>query len=250
MTARDERAVRQSNTPTSGTASSTAARASHTTRAPKRRRVVRTRLRLNDGSGNQNDRAEVVISSGVTIASPSGDNIESDTSSDEEDQRAQVFVGNGPASGGNRPSPPAGPLPTPTATSQLGNQHQRQESTESRQQPSDDLEEMDWWHALTPGQQETMMKRFMLQPPQSAAPASAPVPMYVTTPVNDQTRRRKMKKLKLEPFKGAGCESVEAWLASIPEAVQRQQDLGDENWSTRELYSGVTEHLKEGRTSG
>ncbi|KAE9186903.1 hypothetical protein PF005_g20662 [Phytophthora fragariae] len=103
---------------------------------------------------------------------------------------------------------------------------------------------MDWWRALTAGQQEAMMKRFLLHLPQPAAAAPVPATVYVTTPSDEQTRRRKMKSLKLEPFKGTSGESVEAWLASIPEAVQRQEDLGGETWSATELYSGVTEHLK------
>ncbi|KAE8880389.1 hypothetical protein PF003_g35419 [Phytophthora fragariae] len=181
-----------------------------------------------------------IVAGCVTLATPGGSILHTDNGRGDEDQGRQSSGGSGPSaiSGGNQPppQPPAARAPRPDDA-----QH---DSEPAEQRQSDDLEEMDWWRALTAGQQEAMMKRFLLHLPQPAAAAPVPATVYVTTPSDEQTRRRKMKSLKLEPFKGTSGESVEAWLASIPEAVQRQEDLGGETWSATELYSGVTEHLK------
>ncbi|KAE8976090.1 hypothetical protein PF011_g24200 [Phytophthora fragariae] len=194
------------------------------------------------GSGDADMDGDIVAGS-VTLATPGGSILHTDNGRGDEDQGRQSSGGGGPPaiSGGNQPpqQPPAATAPRPDDA-----QH---DSEPAQQRQSDDLEEKDWWRALTAGQQEAMMKRFLLQPPHPAAAAPVPATVYVTTPSDEQTRRRKMKSHKLEPFKGTSGESVvEAWSTSIPEAVQRQEDLGGETWSATELYSGATEHLKEG----
>nr|KAE8921193.1 hypothetical protein PF009_g28522 [Phytophthora fragariae] len=100
---------------------------------------------------------------------------------------------------------------------------------------------MGWWDALTPGQQRTMMQRFVIQTPVAATPtAPSPTP----TPVVIQPRRNKLKKLHIEDFRGTPTESIEAWLSTVEQAVQRQAMLGGETWTSAELYYGVTAHLK------
>ncbi|OWZ03497.1 putative Polyprotein, partial [Phytophthora megakarya] len=57
--------------------------------------------------------------------------------------------------------------------------------------------------------------------------------------------RSKMKALHLEDFRGTADESVEAWLATIPQEVERQTGFGGDTWTAEELYYGVTAHLKD-----
>uniref|UniRef100_H3H530 Retrotransposon gag domain-containing protein n=1 Tax=Phytophthora ramorum TaxID=164328 RepID=H3H530_PHYRM len=110
----------------------------------------------------------------------------------------------------------------------------------------DDLEDMDWWEALTPRQQRAMMKRFLVQPP-AATPVPQPVVIQAPPPPATERRgRHKMKRLNLEDFKGTSGESVEAWLATIPQEVERQAGLGGDTWTAAELYYGATAHLKDG----
>lgn len=54
-----------------------------------------------------------------------------------------------------------------------------------------------------------------------------------------------MKTLHLEDFYGTTGESIEAWLATIPQEVERQAGLGGDTWTAEELYYGVTAHLKD-----
>eukprot|EP00644_Phytophthora_capsici_P017360 jgi/Phyca11/125185/e_gw1.57.239.1 len=54
-----------------------------------------------------------------------------------------------------------------------------------------------------------------------------------------------MKTLNLEDFRVTAAESVEAWLATIPQEVERQAGLGGDTWTAEELYYGVTAHLKD-----
>eukprot|EP00644_Phytophthora_capsici_P003840 jgi/Phyca11/15709/fgenesh1_pg.PHYCAscaffold_15_\ len=110
------------------------------------------------------------------------------------------------------------------------------------QAQEDDLENMDWWDNLTAGQQRSMMKRFLIQPP--AAAAAAPAPVIVNAPAAP-VPRQKMKTLNLADFRGTSAESVEAWLATIPQEVERQAGLGGDTWTAEELYYGVTAHLKD-----
>ncbi|GMF55341.1 unnamed protein product [Phytophthora fragariaefolia] len=114
-------------------------------------------------------------------------------------------------------------------------------------QQRDGLEEMDWWDALTHRQQRAMMKRFMLQPP-AAAPAPQPeiIQMPAPSPAQEHPSRRKMKRLHLEYFRGTTGESVEAWFATIPHEVERQEGLGGDTWTAAELYYGAAAHPKDG----
>ncbi|KAI9985805.1 hypothetical protein PInf_024571 [Phytophthora infestans] len=54
-----------------------------------------------------------------------------------------------------------------------------------------------------------------------------------------------MKRLHIEDFSGKSSESVEAWLATIPQEVERQAGLGGDSWTAEELYYGATAHLKD-----
>ncbi|ETP50910.1 hypothetical protein F442_03870 [Phytophthora nicotianae P10297] len=110
------------------------------------------------------------------------------------------------------------------------------------QQGGDDLGSMDWWDQLTPAQQRAMMKRFLIQPLAPAPPQ--PVVVQAPAPVTP-VPRRKMKTLHLEDFYGTTGESIEAWLATIPQEVERQAGLGGDTWTAEELYYGVTAHLKD-----
>jgi hypothetical protein len=65
-----------------------------------------------------------------------------------------------------------------------------------------------------------------------------------TTPTVVEARSRNPKKLDIEDFKGMPGESIEAWLATVRQAVQRQAVLGSESWTSMELYYGATAHLK------
>ncbi|KAE9075307.1 hypothetical protein PF005_g24512 [Phytophthora fragariae] len=100
---------------------------------------------------------------------------------------------------------------------------------------------MGWWDALTPGQQRAMMQRFVIQTPVAATP-TAPPP--TPTPVVIQPRRNKVKKLDIEDFRGTPTESIEAWLSTVQQSVQRHAMLGGETWTSAELEYGVAAHLK------
>ncbi|KAI9998161.1 hypothetical protein PInf_002495 [Phytophthora infestans] len=114
------------------------------------------------------------------------------------------------------------------------------------QTADDELESMAWWDALTPGQQRAMMKRFVVQPPAPAPAPSTQQPIVIQAPPSsDQPRRRKMKRLHIEDFSGKSSESVEAWLATIPQEVERQAGLGGDSWTAEELYYEATAHLKD-----
>ncbi|KAL3661793.1 hypothetical protein V7S43_013088 [Phytophthora oleae] len=54
-----------------------------------------------------------------------------------------------------------------------------------------------------------------------------------------------MKTLNMVDLKGTSAESVEAWLAAIPQEVERQAGLGGDIWTAEELYYGVTAHVKD-----
>eukprot|EP00644_Phytophthora_capsici_P018685 jgi/Phyca11/133158/e_gw1.339.1.1 len=90
-------------------------------------------------------------------------------------------------------------------------------------------------------QQRAMMKRFLIQPPLAATPTPQPVIVQApATPVH----RTKMKTLNLTDFHGKPSESIEAWLAKIPQEVERQAGLGGDTWTADELYLGVSAHLQ------
>ncbi|KAE9198513.1 hypothetical protein PF004_g19518 [Phytophthora fragariae] len=68
--------------------------------------------------------------------------------------------------------------------------------------------------------------------------------MPTATPPLAPVRRHKRKKLWIDDFRGTAEESVEAWLATAPQEVQRQLALDGEVWTSEELYYGATAHLK------
>jgi hypothetical protein len=219
----------------------------------KRQRQPRVQIPLTTPTGTSAPAAGVVVSSGVTIsaaASDHGSEEDGDNNADEEerDRRNNNAAGDAEekddhahgysSDDSNRRSGGSGGPPRSA----------RAQRKPSRQQPSnqdaaDDLESMDWWEALTPGQQRSMMRRFLVQPP---APAAAPAPpVVIRAPTPEQQRRSKMKYLNLSDFSGKSSESVEAWLATIPQEVERQAGLGGDTWTAEELYYGVTAHLKD-----
>ncbi|KAE9280207.1 hypothetical protein PF008_g28191 [Phytophthora fragariae] len=247
MTARATRAARRSSTPTAGSTT----RSAGAPPAPKRQRQPRTRVRLSAGGGGDGDDDEVVVSSGVTITAAGSH--DDDSSDDDGDNNAGGNNGRGGSRGNGGDG--RGGRDHGGADGDGGGQQ-----TSGRQQParppvpvqtqqSDELEDMDWWEALTPNQQRAMIKRFLVQPP-AAAPAPQPVVIQAPAPPAAQERpsRRKMKRLHLEDFKGTAGESVEAWLATIPQEVERQASLGGDTWTAAELYYGVTAHLKDAAT--
>ncbi|KAE8972027.1 hypothetical protein PR002_g26639 [Phytophthora rubi] len=251
MTARATRAARRSSTPTAGSTT----RSAGAPPAPKRQRQPRTRVRLSAGGGGDGDDDEVVVSSGVTITAAGSH--DDDSSDDDGDNNAgnhgggnnsrDGSGGNGGDGRGGRDHGGAGDDGGEQQSS--GRQQPARTPAPVQTQQSDELEDMDWWEALTPNQQRAMMKRFLVQPP-AAAPAPQPVVIQAPAPPPAQERpnRRKMKRLHLEDFKGTAGESVEAWLATIPQEVERQASLGGDMWTAAELYYGVTAHLKDAAT--
>ncbi|KAE9296211.1 hypothetical protein PF008_g24065 [Phytophthora fragariae] len=218
-------------------------------------RQPRTRVRLSAGGGGDGDDDEVVVSSGVTITAAGSH--DDDSSDDDGDNNAGNHGGGNNSRGGSGGN--GGDGRGDRDHSGAGGDGGEQQSS-GRQQPartpapvktqqSDELEDMDWWEALTPNQQRAMMKRFLVQPP-AATPAPQPVVIQAPAPPPAQERpnRRKMKRLHLEDFKGTAGESVEAWLATTPQEVERQASLGGDTWTAAELNYGVTAHLKEGAT--
>lgn len=250
MAKRAARAARRSSTPTSSTTptSATTRRSSTTPVAPRKTRQPRTRIRLNTGDGNGgND--EVAVSSSVTIA-PAGDDGSGDSSDDDAEDDAsraggQRSDGNGGADNGNNSNRGGG-----GRDGRSPNDHTARGTGASPANPTqtadDELESMAWWDALTPGQQRAMMKRFVVQPPAPAPAPSTQQPIVIQAPPSsDQPRRHKMKRLHIEDFSGKSSESVEAWLATIPQEVERQAGLGGDSWTAEELYYGATAHLRD-----
>jgi hypothetical protein len=147
---------------------------------------------------------------------------------DEEDEEEEAEADEEEEEQTRRANPPRG-----RTTAAAGNQAEQ----------DDDLESMGWWSDLTPGQQRAMMRRFLMPPPATAAAPQQPV--VIQAPAVEPSRRPRMKSLKLDDFKGSTGESVEAWLATIPQEVERQSTLGGEDWSAEELFYGATAHLMD-----
>ncbi|GMG16831.1 unnamed protein product [Phytophthora fragariaefolia] len=68
--------------------------------------------------------------------------------------------------------------------------------------------------------------------------------MPTPPPVVVQARNSKVKKLDIEDFEGLLGDSIEAWLSTVRQAVQRQEVLGGDTWTSAELYFGARAHLK------
>lgn len=195
---------------------------------PKRTRQPRTRIQLATNQDDSEADEDVAVSADVIIAAnapaPRGGHDDSDSGDDGRNNRR----GRGRNDGQGVAAPaPGAAIPAAAAGAQA---------------QEDDLENMDWWDNLTAGQQRSMMKRFLIQPP--AAAAAAPAPVIVNAPAAP-VPRQKMKTLNLADFRGTSAESVEAWLATIPQEVERQAGLGGDTWTAEELYYGVTAHLKD-----
>ncbi|GMF18172.1 unnamed protein product [Phytophthora fragariaefolia] len=208
-----------------------------TTRQPvKRQQQPRTRLRLHAAEEGSETDEEVVVSSGVAIAAAEdhtagssdepGDDMGNTTGSGDGRPIGDGGSGSGGRSGSDRRG--VGGARRPVVAS-------------NQEEHEDELEQMEWWDALTPIQQRAMMRRFIVQPP---TPTAAQQPIVIQTPVTDYHRRTKMKMLHLEDFRGTSGESVEAWLAAIPQEVERQTCLGGDTWTAEELCYGATAHLK------
>ncbi|GMF47160.1 unnamed protein product [Phytophthora fragariaefolia] len=174
------------------------------------------RLRLDDGGNDDdNNQQEVEVSSSVRVAATGDDVPDDDISTDEVDEEDD-----------SQPQ---------------SNQRDDDNDTSCHVSTHDDeLGSMTWWDALTSRQQRAMMKKFMVSPPARATvpPPAVPVP---ATPI----RNSKRKKLMIDDFHGRTDESVEAWLATVPQEVQRQLALDGSSWTSRELFYGVTAHLKD-----
>lgn len=206
------------------------------TRAAKRQRV---RLHLHEDEEDADNQGEVEVSSGVRVqrlhpGRPAGGDGPDDSSTDDEDDGH-----GGGGHGGDHPQAPApGRDDGEHDDRQPNDGHDEEDHGSQHSTQDDDLEAMTWWDVLTPGQQRSMMKRFLVQPPTPVAAAPPPV---VPVPV---PRREKRKKLLIDDFHGRTDESVEAWLATISQEVQRQMALGGDTWTSRELYFGVTAKFK------
>ncbi|KAK1941963.1 hypothetical protein P3T76_006285 [Phytophthora citrophthora] len=211
-----------------GTRSSPGRSGTPTARTPRRRVVAVPRRvrqpRSRDASDTDSDDHRLAAASG---GAPRGRRNQQD------DPQQQPVQGNQPAPAQDNQPVAAAAVPAAVPAGPAPNNP-----------PNDDLESMDWWDQLTAGQQRAMMRRFVIQPPVLApVPAPAIQPVVVNTPAAIQ--RTKMKLLNLEDFHGTAAESVEAWLATIPQEVERQAGLGGDTWTAEELYYGVTAHLKD-----
>jgi len=219
----------------------------------KRQRQPRVQIPLTTPTGTSAPAAGVVVSSGVTIsaaASDHGSEEDGDNNADEEERDRR---NNNAARNAEEKDEHAHGDSSDDSTRRSGGsggppRSARAQRSPSRQQPSNqdadaDLQPMDWWEALTPVQQRSMMRRFLVQPPSPAAAPAPPVVIRVAAP--EQQRHPKMKYLNLSDFSGKSSESVEAWLATIPQEVEGQAGLGGDTWTAEELYYGATAHLKD-----
>lgn len=198
---------------------------------PKRVRRPRTRIHLDDDEVKEND--GIAVSSGVVVAAMRPGLRGSDDDSDNNNQANDGGQAAGRGAQGNLPAggnQQDGGAPPPARAAQV-----------APNQPDDDLETMNWWDQLTAPQQRAMMKRFLIQPPAAAVPV--PQPVIVQAPAAP-AHRAKMKTLNLTDFHGKPSESIEAWLAKIPQEVERQEGLGGDTWTADELYLGVSAHLQ------
>ncbi|RLN88141.1 hypothetical protein BBJ28_00023039 [Nothophytophthora sp. Chile5] len=93
----------------------------------------------------------------------------------------------------------------------------------------DSVQPPDWWSLLTPEQQRRIVAGQVL--PQPAAPVVPP------------PARAKRKKLDVEDWSSTGLLSVESWLGRVHAAIQRHSFLDGEEWTTKELYYGVSARL-------
>jgi hypothetical protein len=232
MTARGERAARRSRTPVAGTQARRTARTKTTPRA-------RTRLRLDTGD-------DVDVSSSVTIAAANDDD------SDGDDHGSPGHQGTAGSAGRVDAQEDEG------NASHVGGQEEDDDDRQEDQQretnlpaaaapgnqagEDDNFESMGWWSALTPGQQRSMMRRFLVQP---STPTAQQQPIVIQAPASETPRRPRVKSLKIDDFRGQPSEAVEAWLATIPQEVERQASLGGETWTAEELFYGATAHLKD-----
>jgi hypothetical protein len=252
----------RAGTPTN--ASGGAGPSSGAARQPKRQRHTRTRLRL-DNAADGTDEVEVSSSVAVTTAG-AGD--PDDDPDDEEDARDVTDdaswnqgdggprdtgddTGRGGHAGGgdehdeddNSSEPRRQGIRQPSARRPPRPSIPVEQEEHAQSMQEDSLESMTWWDALTPAQQRATMRRFVVNPPAATTPAAVATPA-AATPVVVQARGSKLKKLYIEDFKGLPGESIEAWLSTVRQAVQRQVALGGDTWTLAELYYGVTAHLK------
>ncbi|GMF30464.1 unnamed protein product [Phytophthora fragariaefolia] len=216
MSSRTTRAARRAASPTESvtpraSASNTTAptRRPSTQQARKKQRAVRTRWPLGDGN---NEEDTVLVSSNVAITA-AGD----DESSEKEEDNNRTHHSNNEGIG---PQPPGGLL--------AGASTSNQESHDGAEtQAIDELEDMSWWDALTPGQPRSMIRRFMATP-SPAVPATTAAPQRILVPMVEQPMRSKCKKLLISDFHGKADESVEAWLASVLNEAESQARLGED----------------------
>jgi hypothetical protein len=99
----------------------------------------------------------------------------------------------------------------------------------------DAIESMSWWGALTPGQQRSMMRRFLVQPPTAAPATTADRDPGTGNGVAAQAAREVPEDRRLQ---GAG-ERVRGSL------VSDDPSGGGETWTADELFYGATAHLKD-----
>jgi hypothetical protein len=240
MTTRDERAAHRASTPLMETRA-------RVQLDPKRQRM---RLALDtgeDGAAEQHEEGEVshdTRDGSWTLPPPDDDDPDDEDDSDH-GQGSSGRQGD-EATGGDGPerTPPTGrgneDDDARRPTRRPPGRDSRDEAPPRDAGREDDLESMAWWDDLSPNQQLAIMKRFVLQPP-AAAPVIPAAPAATPAPAPSS------KKLLLDDFHGNEEKAVEAWLATIPQEVQRQLTLGGSTWTTKELYYGVTAHLKGSR---
>ncbi|RLN31384.1 hypothetical protein BBJ28_00020116, partial [Nothophytophthora sp. Chile5] len=178
-----------------------------------------TRVRLPEGD------EEVVLSTSVVAAGNGGD----DDEDDGDDGDGENTEGNGSnhedSQGDN--SRRAGGAPairgpvTPVGAQSSGGGGAGDDG--------DGVRPPDWWALMTPEQQRALVTGQIL--PRVSAPVVAP------------RAQPKRKKLDVEDWSSTGNMSVEAWLGLVHSAIQRHAVLDGEDWTTEELYYGVSARL-------
>ncbi|RLN95712.1 hypothetical protein BBJ28_00019933, partial [Nothophytophthora sp. Chile5] len=167
-----------------------------------------TRVRLPEGD------EEVIMSTSLVAAAGDGD-----------DGNGENDDGNGGRSGGND----GGSSSAQTARDSVAPRGTQRGGGGGAGGDGDGVQPSDWWELMSPEQQRALVAGQFL--PRPATTVMAPPP------------RSKRKKLDVEEWSSTGNLSVEAWLDRVHETIQRHAILDGEDWSSKELYYGVSARL-------
>lgn len=195
--------------------------------ARKKRRVAdRTRLRIDGEHGG-----DVEVSTSLITAAGAPDPDGSGNSSSDSD----AYYGGRGGNDGER----AGSVRAPRQPDR-----DQQDDTRGRSRrastppPGGNQGERHWWDTLTADQQRAIAIQLITPATMSAAVAPPPpAAVAVTAP-------KKKRNLGLEDFYGNAGENIATWLDEVPQAAQRRLRLYGEEWTSGDLYYGVSDYLK------